>query len=448
MMILTLFIYSAQRVVKEALIVPYLGAELISTIKLWGVLPSAVLIMLLYVKLCDFFKKTELFHFFNAFFISYFLYFTFFINPKINRYQLDLRVLKNFYPCLKYLFVMLENWSYSLYYIFSELWGSVMLALMFWQIANQVFSVFQAKRLYPLFGLFGQLGMLLSGYVATICTNQSLAKNWQESLNMINILVAIAGVLLSLLFYILYSYVVGKNILNLVKEKKKKIGFIASIKHVASSKYLALITIVILCYGVSINLVEGVWKAQVRLLYINQQSYASFIAKLQSYTGKVSMLAMGIGSYILNFVSWRFAALLTPLAILLSGSIFYIFSIYQNEISGIITISPMTIAVISGFIQNVMSKATKYAFFDATKEIAYIPLDDNLKSKGKAAADIIGGRLGKSGGAVIQWIMLLVPGTSLISISPVLSLVFITVMFIWFISVNLLAKEFYRLSKY
>merc|ERR1712227_106661 len=98
-------------------------------------------------------------------------------------------------------------------------------------------------------------------------------------------------------------------------------------RHILVSKYLALITTIILCYGISINLVEGVWKAQVRLLYHDQQSYASFMARLQSYTGKISMIIMAMGSYIINLVSGRFAAFLTPSIILLSGSVFYIFSI-------------------------------------------------------------------------------------------------------------------------
>lgn len=217
----------------------------------------------------------------------------------------------------------------------------------------------------------------------------------------------------------------------------------------------------ILCYGISVNIVEGVWKAQAGAVYVEKQDYARFMANLQTFTGIVSMIAMLSGSYLLTIISWKFAAYITPIIILATGTIFYIFSIYQVEIIKLfgMNFSPVIIAVFIGLLQNVMGKATKYAFFDSTKEIAYIPLDEALKSKGKAAADVIGGRMGKSGGALIQQFLLTIalsfnstlvnvkPGEALISLSPILFIIFILVMTVWLFSVNLLSKEFENKKK-
>ena len=77
MMVMIIFVYSTQRIVKDSIVVTNMGAELISTLKLWAVTPSAIIIMLLYAKLSDNINKTKIFHLFNCLFIGYFLLFTF-----------------------------------------------------------------------------------------------------------------------------------------------------------------------------------------------------------------------------------------------------------------------------------------------------------------------------------------------------------------------------------
>lgn len=141
----------------------------------------------------------------------------------------------------------------------------------------------------------------------------------------------------------------------------------------------------------------------------------------------------------------------TPIIIIATGIPFFAFVIFKEESSRLLGLSGPTIlfvAVIFGAVQNVLSKATKYAFFDPTKEMAYIPLDEELKAKGKAAADVIGGRLGKSGGAIIQWAMLsFIAGSTLTSLAPTLSIIFIVIMVIWFYAVIALYKEYKSKSK-
>ena len=68
LMMLTIYVYSILRGTKDAMLISQMGAELISTVKLWGVTGSAVLFMLLYTKIVDIFTRTTLYHIVNWFF--------------------------------------------------------------------------------------------------------------------------------------------------------------------------------------------------------------------------------------------------------------------------------------------------------------------------------------------------------------------------------------------
>ena len=109
--------------------------------------------------------------------------------------------------------------------------------------------------------------------------------------------------------------------------------------------------------------------------------------------------------------------------------------------------TPVFMAVIIGWAQNVITKGSKYSLFDPTKEMAYIPLAEDVRTQGKAAVDGVGGRLGKSGGGIIQQILLVtILGSTQITIAPYIGIILLFISFLWLISVIGLNVEFQKIS--
>ena len=47
---------------------------------------------------------------------------------------------------------VIEHWTFSLFFCIAELWGSVVISVLFWTLANDVCTVADAKVIYPLMG--------------------------------------------------------------------------------------------------------------------------------------------------------------------------------------------------------------------------------------------------------------------------------------------------------
>ena len=106
--------------------------------------------------------------------------------------------------------------------------------------------------------------------------------------------------------------------------------------------------------------------------------------------------------------------------------------------------TPLLFAVIFGTFQNVISKSSKYSLFDPTKEMAYIPLDDESKTNGKAAVDVVASRLGKAGGSLILQVLLLIG--PLTAITPYVAVIVFFIISLWIYSAKKLGVEFERLD--
>lgn len=463
-----LFNYTLLRDTKDTLVVNSAGANAISFLKLYCTTPAAILFVIIYAKLSNVLSKEKLFHVTVTPFLVFFGVFGFFLYPNLDLFHpsaASLEGLHEAYPRLSGFIDIYGYWAYSAFYVMSEIWGSAMISLLFWQFANQITRTVEAKRFYGMFIVIGNVSLIISGQVVVFCSEtiknflpgQSLGEVWQVSLYLLMGAVVAAGAVAMYLYHWMYKNVLtdkrfydaaaqehpGKS-----KKKKSKPGLVESIKIIASSPELGLIAVLVMAYGVSINLVEVQWKNQLGLYFAGDKgAYNAFMGNFSTVTGIIVIFfSLFVGQRLLRVFKWFTVASITPLLIVAGGVTFFLFIFAKDAMSDFLmslALNPITAAAFLGAGIVIISKGVKYSLFDPTKEMAYIPLDDELKVKGKAAVDVIGGRAGKAGGAFTQSMLAIILATKdVVIMSPYTFAVFAVVMILWLFAVKVLSGRY------
>lgn len=424
------FVYNLFRPLKMTLVVSAAdsGAEIIPFLKVWGLIPAAFLFTYFLGSLSKHLERDKVFYSFIAIFQSFFLIFLFFLFPYSDFVRLDsvADALSSIVPLGAQGFVaMLRYWHLSFFYLFAELWSPIMMSVLFWGFANEISSLGQAARFYALFNMAGnmsaiaagKIGMLFSGDFEFISSIIDLPK-WHLASSLIIFIGVIAGSLICVVYY----YLNGLPEVALVDarmggKKLDKVGYSLreSFRHLFQSKYLLYLTVIVLGYNLVFNLTDVLWTDQVRRKFPNSalemNNYMSYVTMVKGYFS--TFLALFVTHNVISKMGWKFAALITPVSILVTSLLFFPLVYIQNTgmlidvVHELVGTSILSLSVFIGAIQNSVARATKYSVYDATKEIAFIPLSKEMKRKGKAVIDGIGSRLGKSGGSLIYQFLLL-----------------------------------------
>lgn len=460
-----LFNYTVLRDTKDSLVVNATGGStIIPFLKLWCVTPAAILFVAIYAKLTNSLKRENVFYAVVTPFLIFFGLFGFVIYPNIELLhpaQETIQALQAEYPRMKGFLDIYGYWSFSLFYVLAEIWGSAMIALLFWQFANQVVRLNESRRFYGLFVVIANVALIFSGQAVKFGSTgirdflPEGVDSWPISVKILMALVVIMGVGCMAIYRWMHTSVLTdkrfydpeEQEASPKKKKKKKPGLVESAKIIFTSPELGLIATLIMAYGVTINLLEVQWKEQLAVFFQGDKgAYNAYMGEFSTWTGVVTILfALFVGSNLLRKLSWFKAAIITPTIIVIGGATFFTFIFAKDSVGGILeyfATTPVAAAVVLGFFIVIASKSIKYSLFDPTKEMAYIPLDDELKTKGKAAVDVIGGRAGKSGGAAVQTglVIAFAAHTASEIVIPAF-VVFIVVGILWKFAVAALSKK-------
>ena len=460
MFFLISFNYNALRGYKDSMVVtaPQSGAEAIPFIKVWAILPCAILLTFLFTRLANRFSREKVFYIMMCMFLTFFFVFTFVLFPAQNHLhpnefadKLQLLLPDGF----KGLIAIFRNWTFTLFYVMSELWGTAILTVLFWGFANEVTHVSEAKRFYGILMIGANIAGIFSGQMSIFFSGDTFLPwlpygkdAWEQSVLFLNCAIIASGVITIGIFRWLNRHVIKPSEIAKPKEPSEKIkmSMRKNFSYLAKSKYLVCIALIVLTYNIAINLIEVVWKNQIKQLYPNPTEYNIYMGEVMTLMGIIATLAaVFVTGGIIRKFSWTTSAMIPAMITLVTGLGFFAFVLFQNTgltwVAAFLGSTPLMLSVGLGSLQNCLSRASKYTLFDATKEIAFIPLSNESKLKGKAAIDGVGSRLGKSGGSVIHQGLLLFFSTVSAS-TPYVALIFLAVVLVWILSGISLGRQF------
>lgn len=447
------FDYSILRNVKDTVVITAKssGAEVIPFIKVWVLLPMAVLFTLIFTKLSNRYSQEKVFYIVTSFFLIFFALFTFVFYPLrdvLHPHQFS-NYLESISPAgFKGMISMFRNWSFTIFYVVSELWGSIVLQVLFWGFANEITKMTEARRFYSMMGVGASFATILAGMAGNFVTVEG---NWEKTLQMEMSVIIVGGCLAILIFYWM-----NRNVLDdpsfeafheacSAKKSKKKLSIWESFTYLSNSNYLICIAVLVVAYNLTINLIEIVWKDQLLQLYPGAVDYNSYMNSMTTGVGIIATITSFFMARLIADFGWTRTALITPVIMLFTSAGFFSFMLFKNDLNEFVHIwagtSPLAIAVFFGAAQVCMSKACKYSVFDSTKEMAFIPLGHECKLKGKAAIDGVGSRLGKSGGSLIHQGLLMIFATVGAS-APYVAIILLVVICGWMVAVRSLGKKF------
>lgn len=461
------FNYNIIRILKDTLVIHATGsgAEAIPFIKVWAMFPGAILMTLLFTRLSSKLTRDRVFYIMMSIFLGYFALYILVLYPYrewIHPHG-TADYLETVLPLgCKGFIAIFRNWTSTVFYTMAELWGNIILFVLFWGFANQVTKLHEAKRFYGLFGIGANFSGVVAGQISIWISRGSYNTSlpfgttaWEQSLVLLMSSVVLAGLASLALFYWMQTRVLNdprfydsgdQNTFD-TNSEKPTFSMRDTFSFLFRSRYVLSIAVVVLCYNLVINLVEVLWKNEVHELYPDPNDYNLYMNQVSSVIGLFATLAsLLISGNSIRCFGWTFTALLTPIILFVTSIGFFGFFFLKDSGSDLVLatlgMSPLALVVFFGSAQNILSRAAKYSVFDATKEMTFIPLDAQAKIKSKAAIDGIGCRLGKSGGALIHQVLLLLSGSLAVG-APYIACFLLTAIVIWIEAIRRLGRHFH-----
>jgi ATP:ADP antiporter, AAA family len=322
-------------------------------------------------------------------------------------------------------FLMVTEWVTSLLFIFSELWGALVVSYLFNIFVNNISTREQSRRFIPFYMLLNGFSIAISGMMTI------LLDRYREDLKYEHKDVGFKAVIFfftSLIFLSLYvkkclerrlkgSSAFHSTLSKPAKAGKPKLKFSEEMKMLLRSRLLLAISCTILFYGISSTLIEGTFKgglgATARYTNKSKEKYSNLYNGCEQIIISTSLIMIVNTPFpaLTRNRGWGYIASI-PVAVTILSIFFVFLTAFYNVAAygegNLVFKSLFTDSEPRFRLENILGllafssvKLSKYISLDVTKEAISMQIDPEERAKYKAVYDGLCGKMGKSLGAIL-----------------------------------------------
>lgn len=430
--------FSVLRSMRTTLAVTDLGGSIsqIPYFELFGTLPASIFLTWILTRLMSRFPIQRVFCLAMGGFLAFYLLFAFVLYPSVD--------------LLNAHFAGAARLTSMLFFVLAELWKVVLFSLLFWGLLNHYLSLPEARSLYAPLMLGGSVGSILAGPLITACTSQRLTRHfavpeWQTSLSLLIVAIVLLGLLTMWLFHLLWKRLHhAYPAPTLVIPQRNTLSLLKSLRTFVRSSYLLTLGLIVFVDYVSYSLGEIIFLDVVRERFPEPVLYCRFMGELAYWSGWLTALtALFFAPWVLKRCRWEVAAKVTPYLVLTAAGSFFLVVSLRTWFPA----SWLGAALALGSLQYCLCRAAKYTFFDASKELAFIPLGPSEKMEGKLVIDGIGARCGRGIGSILSLGLLQRFGGAIAS-TPVAGSLVVATTLVWLAAVKRLGRKHTVVNSY
>ena len=440
------------------------GAQSIPSMKLI-VFFVAILAAYVYASLSKQISYQRLSYCLLGFFFGMFALYAFVIYPNLDAITPDIKQLSPSYQ--NYTLVQLYgDWPIVLFYLLAEFFGQFCIIVFFWGVANDIYNKQQARRFYQWFIGFGCLGGFIGAILSRLIirfAKHSLTglrydttKSDRMLLEKASQLTSVCALMVLALVGLCYKYIrdhIPPAQITVKKEVKKKPSFLESLRLIYTNNYLIALAAMIICCGVSMNIVQVTCKACLKdnaandaVKYVDYEANGILAVNILSLFG-----CFFITPFLVKRLSWKKLAALPPAIIFIFGATFFTASTFKHwgwlSFLGNLKSQKSFVGWIA-WLDGVFGVSAKYLFFDNVKERAWLGVDRTTQKQGKGPIDVVSSRSGKAISSLVHIMLMnlfMVKDDQVSVLSPYLLVIFCMLIMTWLYSVkyigNVLEKQ-------